>query len=169
MGKQRYRLERVQHIAHSRDTVFAFFADAGNLELLTPDFLHFRILTPRPIVMQPGTLIDYQLRLFSVPIRWRTRIDVYEPPTRFTDVQLLGPYRYWHHVHAFFDVPGGTLVVDRVDYELPFGCLGILAHGLVVRRTLEQIFDYRRACLEHHFVRTPSLINGDGRDTHHYG
>jgi hypothetical protein len=92
MGKQRYRLERVQHIAHSRDTVFAFFADAGNLELLTPDFLHFRILTPRPIVMQPGTLIDYQLRLFSVPIRWRTRIDVYEPPTRFTDVQLLGPY-----------------------------------------------------------------------------
>lgn len=169
MRTQRYRLERVQRIAHSRDTVFAFFADAGNLELLTPDFLHFRILTPLPIMMQLGTLIDYQLRLFSMPIRWRTRIDAYAPPTHFTDIQLLGPYRYWHHMHMFFDVPGGTLVIDRVDYELPFGCLGTLAHGLVIRRTLEQIFDYRRACLAHHFSRPHSLTTGGGRGSRHYG
>ena len=151
MRSHRYRLERAQCIPRSRDTVFTFFADAGNLELLTPDFLHFRILTPLPIAMQAGTLIDYQLRLFSIPVRWRTRIDTYEPPRRFTDIQLLGPYRYWHHEHAFFDVPGGTLVVDRVTYELPFDGFGTLAHDLLVRRTLERIFDYRRACLEHHF------------------
>lgn len=152
MPAHRYRLERTQYIPQSRDTVFMFFADPGNLELLTPDFLHFRILTPLPIAMQSGTLIDYQLRLFALPIRWRTRIDTYEPARRFTDIQLLGPYRHWHHEHTFLDVPGGTLVVDRVAYQLPFGGLGTLAHELVVRRTLERIFDYRRECLEHHFI-----------------
>jgi ligand-binding SRPBCC domain-containing protein len=151
MHSHRYRLERAQCIPQSRDTVFTFFADAGNLELLTPDFLHFRILSPLPIVMQTGTLIDYKLRLFSIPIRWRTRIDAYEAPRRFTDIQVMGPYRYWHHEHAFFDVPGGTLVVDRVNYELPFGGLGTVAHEWVIRRTLERIFDYRHECLEHHF------------------
>ena len=154
MRSPRYRLERIQCMPQSRDTVFAFFADAGNLELLTPDFLHFRIRTPLPIAMQSGTLIDYQLRLFAIPIKWRTRIDTYEPPCRFTDIQLRGPYRYWHHLHAFFEVPGGTLVVDRVDYELPFGVLGTVAHTWVIRRILARIFDYRRAYLEHHFGHT---------------
>lgn len=162
MRLKRYKLERVQCIPYARDKVFAFFADASNLEFLTPDFLHFRILTPPPISMQPGVLIDYKLRLFAMPFRWRTRIDSFEAPIQFTDTQLLGPYRYWHHVHEFYDLPGGTQVVDRVEYELPFGWLGTLVHKVAVRRTLEQIFNYRRQRLKQFFVDpsdNPDQIN----------
>jgi hypothetical protein len=138
-----YRLERRQHIARGIEEVFAFFADAQNLASLTPDFLHFHILTPQPLVMQVGTLLDYQLRLFGIPFRWRTRIDTFDPPYRFADVQLRGPYRLWHHTHVFQSVPGGTCMLDRVDYALPFALLGAIAHGMFVRRTLQKIFDYR--------------------------
>jgi ligand-binding SRPBCC domain-containing protein len=148
MSAGTYRLERVQLIPRARDEMFAFFAEAANLERLTPGFLHFRILTPGRIRMQPGTLIDYQLQLYAVPFRWRTRIETFEPPQRFTDVQLVGPYRRWHHLHEFFEVPGGTLVVDRVNYELPLGVFGTLAHELFVRRLLDGIFAYRRERLQ---------------------
>jgi len=138
-----YRLECCQHIPRGWEEVFAFFAEAHNLEHLTPAFLRFRIVTPLPILMQAGTLIDYQLQLFGVPLRWRTRIETFEPPQRFTDVQLHGPYRLWHHTHEFRQVPGGTCMVDRVDYALPLAMLGTLAHLVFVRRTLRQIFAYR--------------------------
>ena len=138
-----YQLERQQLISQPSDVVFAFFAEAANLEMLTPEFLHFQILTPLPILMQAGTLIDYTLRLFRIPIRWQTRIETFDPPYRFTDIQLSGPYRKWHHQHEFQEVPEGTLVLDRVDYMLPLGPLGTAAHAIFVRHMLKQIFDYR--------------------------
>lgn len=138
------RLTRRQFIPRPVEAVFPFFADAMNLEAITPPFLHFKILTPTPFTIAPGSLIDYRLRLFGVPIYWRTRIETFEPNRRFTDLQLRGPYRRWHHLHEFTPVDGGTLMTDCVDYELPFGPLGALAHPLFVRRTLEKIFDFRR-------------------------
>jgi ligand-binding SRPBCC domain-containing protein len=124
-----------------REQVFAFFADARNLEAITPPWLAFRITTPGPIVMEPGALIDYRLRLRGVPIGWRTRISAWEPPHRFVDEQLRGPYSLWQHEHTFEDVDGGTLVSDRVTYS-HFG--GRLINGLLVRPDLERIFAYRK-------------------------
>jgi ligand-binding SRPBCC domain-containing protein len=137
-------LERSQVVARPRSDVFAFFADARNLEAITPAFLHFEILPPIPQVIRPGTLIDYRLSLFGVPFRWRTRIEAVEPEARFVDVQVRGPYRLWHHSHSFEDVPGGTRVGDRVRYALPLGLLGEAAHPIFVKRTLDRIFDHRR-------------------------
>ena len=141
---RRYRLERSQFIPRPRPEVFAFFANAENLERITPGFLRFRIVTPRPIPMHAGALIDYELRLYGFPIRWRTRIETFEPGSSFTDAQIRGPYRLWWHRHEFVAVEGGTQIRDIVQYELPCGWLGVAAHGLFVRRTLEQIFDRRR-------------------------
>jgi ligand-binding SRPBCC domain-containing protein len=143
MGRA-YLLERAQFVPYPRAEVFAFFAHAQNLEQITPSFLRFRILTPGPISMRPGALIDYRLQLFGVPVWWRTRIEVFEPPVRFVDVQLGGPYRRWRHTHKFEDTPGGTVVHDRVEYELPLGPLGALARALFVRPALKRIFDHRR-------------------------
>ncbi|MET0411338.1 MAG: SRPBCC family protein [Polyangiaceae bacterium] len=137
-------LERVQRIPRPRSQVFAFFADAGNLERITPGFLNFRILTPQPIEMKAGALIDYQLSLYGVPLSWRTRIETFDPEDSFSDVQLSGPYRSWHHRHEFKDDAGGTEMRDVVRYELPLGPLGSLARVLFVRRSLERIFDHRR-------------------------
>jgi ligand-binding SRPBCC domain-containing protein len=128
--------------------VFAFFSDAANLEAITPDFLRFRILSPLPIAMRPGARIDYQLSLFGVPFRWRSRIEDWEPGRRFVDVQERGPYLRWHHTHEFDAVPDGTRVRDTVRYALPLGPLGALAHGLFVRRQVEGIFDHRRRRIE---------------------
>jgi ligand-binding SRPBCC domain-containing protein len=137
-------LERAQLVPRPRAEVFAFFADAHNLEAITPSFLRFRILTPAPIPMTPGTLIDYRLSLAGIPFGWRTRIEEYVPGERFVDVQLRGPYARWHHLHTFEDAAGGTWVRDRVEYALPLGPLGALAHALFVRRALARIFDHRR-------------------------
>lgn len=139
-----YRLERVQLVPRSVEEVFAFFAEVQNLETITPPFLRFRILTSLPVHLVPGSVLDYRLQLFHLPLHWRTRIELYQPPWCFTDVQLAGPYRYWHHVHVFVPMPGGTLALDRVDYALPYGWLGRLTHAVCVRRLLERIFDYRR-------------------------
>jgi ligand-binding SRPBCC domain-containing protein len=141
-------LERIQVVPRPRAEVFAFFADAHNLERITPGFLRFRIVTPAPIAMHAGTRIDYRLSLFGVPFGWRTLIERYEPGRRFVDVQLAGPYRRWHHLHEFEDAPGGTRMLDRVEYELPLGPLGDLAHALVVRRQLRAIFDHRRRAID---------------------
>ena len=138
-----YTLEREQIIERPRREVFELFADAANLERITPRFLHFRITTPLPIIMAEGTLIDYRLSLFGVPFGWRTRIDRFEPTRCFVDSSVRGPYRLWEHTHTFADVPGGTRMTDHVRYALPLGVLGVVAHGLVVRRTLARIFDFR--------------------------
>ena len=143
-----YRLERVQLLARPVAEVFAFFAEAQNLEALTPPFLRFHLLTALPLRLTAGSLIDYRLQLFRLPFHWRTRIELYQPPWGFTDVQIAGPYRHWHHLHAFFAVPGGTLALDRVVYALPYGLLGQMLHAVCVRRLLERIFDYRRQQLQ---------------------
>jgi ligand-binding SRPBCC domain-containing protein len=144
-------LEREQLVRRPLHEVFAFFADAANLEQLTPPRLHFKILTPLPIAMKAGALIDYELRLFAVPFRWRTLIETFEPMHRFSDVQLRGPYRTWHHVHEFEAVPEGTRMRDRVEYEVPFGPLGEVARGVFVTRQVESIFDFRRSAIERIF------------------
>lgn len=141
---KRFLVEREQIIPRPREEVFRFFSDAANLERLTPAFLRFSIISPKPIAMRTGALIDYRILLFGVPVRWRTRIEEFEPGRRFVDLQLSGPYRFWRHTHEFFDHPGGTRMTDRVEYEVPLGPLGVLAREVFVGRTLERIFDYRR-------------------------
>ncbi|MDE3069335.1 MAG: SRPBCC family protein [Acidobacteriota bacterium] len=131
----------------SLDEVFAFFAQARNLELLTPSWLSFEVLTPEPIEMRRGTIIDYRLRLHGLPLRWRSRIEAWEPGRRFVDLQLRGPYRLWHHTHEFEACEGGTLIRDRVRYALPLGALGDLVGRLLVRRDLERVFDFRRTAI----------------------
>lgn len=139
-----FHLRREQLVPRRIDEVFAFFSDAYNLELITPAFLRFRVLTPPPLAMGEGAVIDYRLSLLGVPFRWRTGIESWEPGRRFVDVQLRGPYRLWRHAHDFLPVEGGTLVRDEVTYRLPLGPLGRVAHALLVRRQLRAIFDHRQ-------------------------
>ncbi|HEY1502188.1 MAG TPA: SRPBCC family protein [Acidobacteriaceae bacterium] len=146
-----YWLERSLLIPRARPEVFAFFSDAFNLERITPTFLHFHILTPPPIAMRAGTLIDYELRLYGVKFHWKTRIVAFDPPFSFEDEQEKGPYRRWHHRHDFEEVPGGTVMRDRVDYDLAFGPLGALARRLFVRQSVEKIFDHRNATIQEIF------------------
>ena len=138
-----YTLERTLVVPRPIDEVFPFFADAANLERLTPPLVGFTILTPPPIVMQTGTLIDYKIRVNGIPLRWRTLIESFDPPHSFVDTQLRGPYAHWHHTHTFREVSGGTELGDRVEYALPLGPLGKIAHALFVKRQLRTIFDYR--------------------------
>ncbi len=147
MSSRQFLLEREQVIGRPRPEVFAFFADPDNLQALTPSSLGFHILTPRPIAMRAGAVIDYDLRLLGIPFRWKTLIDVFEPNERFVDVQLQGPYARWRHTHEFRDAGGHTSVHDRVEYVMPLGWLGDAARGLFVRRALEGIFDYRAAMM----------------------
>ena len=137
-------LEREQILPAGIDQTFAFFADASNLEALTPPWLHFRIVGTGEIEMAEGALIEYRLRLHGVPIRWRTRIEEWCPTERFVDRQISGPYELWHHTHTFRERDGATEMRDLVCYRLPFGPLGEIGHRLLVRRDLERIFDYRR-------------------------
>jgi ligand-binding SRPBCC domain-containing protein len=146
MAKE-FRLSRSQRILRPLPEVFAFFADAQNLEALTPPFLRFRILTPLPIELRTGTRIDYSLSLWGVPLRWRTRISAWEPSSRFVDEQEAGPYAYWHHLHEFEPEGDATRMRDEVSYRLPLGPLGELAHALWVQRQLRAIFDYREAAI----------------------
>lgn len=137
-------LERTQDLPRPLEEIFAFHERPENLQELTPAFLDFRILTPSPVPMHVGSLIDYRIRLFGVPMRWTTRIAAYEPGASFVDEQLRGPYRLWHHTHLFTRLPGGgTRIVDRVAYDVGWGPLGDVAHALFVERALARIFQYR--------------------------
>lgn len=131
-----------------RDQVFAFFADAHNLQTITPPWLNFEVLTPAPIAMRPGALIDYRIRVHGLPIRWRTEITEWNPPYHFVDLQLRGPYTHWHHTHNFEERHGGTLCLDDVRYR-PRG--SALVNWLFVRRDVESIFAFRTERLDHIF------------------
>jgi uncharacterized protein YbjT (DUF2867 family)/ligand-binding SRPBCC domain-containing protein len=138
-----HTLTASQLVPHPHDEVFAFFAEPGNLARLTPPAMQFEFLTDDRR-MHPGLILDYRLRpLFGVPVRWQTLIDRYDAPRSFHDLQARGPYRAWRHTHTFEAVDGGTLVRDEVEYELPFGPLGEVAHRLAVRRQLTEIFRFR--------------------------
>ncbi|HVF91544.1 MAG TPA: SRPBCC family protein [Blastocatellia bacterium] len=139
-----YVLERSQVIHRSRGEVFAFFGDAFNLERITPPLLHFRVLSYAPVKMRAGALLDYRLALFGVPFYWRTLIESWTPEESFVDTQIKGPYRLWRHTHTFEALsPETTLMRDRVEYGIPLGILGRIAHRSFVAGTLKKIFDYR--------------------------
>jgi ligand-binding SRPBCC domain-containing protein len=138
-----YVLERRQWLPLALGETFAFFAEPANLPRITPPWLGFRILTPPPLVMSPGLTIDYRVRVMGWPVHWRSLISEYDPPRAFRDVQLVGPYRTWDHGHRFWEEDGGTVVHDRVVYEPPLGSLGALLNTLVIRRQLDEIFQYR--------------------------
>ena len=143
-----HRLQREQVLACPLPEVFAFFSGARNLERITPPWLTFQVLTPEPISMRVGTLIEYRLRIHGIPLNWTTRIEEWEPGVGFVDRQIAGPYRLWHHRHSFRAQGETTVIIDAVDYALPFGILGESAHGLFVRRDLERIFAYRQDAAE---------------------
>ena len=124
--------------------VFPFFAAAENLELLTPSFLNFRILTPKPIVMAAGTRIQYRIRIHGIPVHWESEITGWNPPYFFSDDQLRGPYRRWHHEHSFKERDGGTLVSDAVEYAVPGGSF---INRFFVAPDIRRIFAHRTATL----------------------
>jgi ligand-binding SRPBCC domain-containing protein len=137
-----------QFIPLPQEQVFAFFSDATNLEAITPPWLNFEITSPQPIDIHEGVVIDYRLRVRGIRLNWRTLIRTWDPPHRFVDEQIRGPYRLWHHEHRFERVDGGTRMQDRVRYA-PIG--GALINALFVRRDVERIFQYRARQLEQRF------------------
>ncbi|MBC8328337.1 MAG: SRPBCC family protein [Planctomycetes bacterium] len=143
-----YQLQSRQRLPRPRGEVFAFFSDAANLQELTPRRLRFEVLTPAPIRMERGALIDYRLRVRGLPLRWRSLISDWQPPERFEDTQLRGPYRQWVHLHRFVDEGETTLVEDVVRYRVPGGRL---AHAILVRSNLLAIFRYRWRILAQRF------------------
>jgi ligand-binding SRPBCC domain-containing protein len=150
-------LERSQRVPLSVEDAFAFYGNADNLQQITPPWLRFRILDPRPRALSAGARLQYSLVLHRFPIRWITEIDIWEPPHRFVDFQVRGPYRIWEHTHVFEPVERGTRLIDRVRYAIPYGPLGMLAHVAFVRRDLRRIFDYRRDAV--------AALLGDGAAT----
>jgi len=135
-------LEVKQWLPRPRDEVFPFFADAFNLERITPPLLRFRVVSTSPIEMRQGTLIDYRLRIHGLPVRWQSEITIWEPPHRFVDEQRRGPYRQWCHEHSFEERDGGTVCRDVVRYAAPGGTL---VHRWLVEPDVRKIFEFRRA------------------------
>ncbi len=142
-----YTLNRKQVVSRPLENIFTFFTKAENLALITPPSLAFRVLTPSPVTVERGRIIDYTIRLLGVEVRWRSMITTYEPPLYFVDEQIMGPYSFWHHAHTFERRGTSTVIHDQVRYALPLCLSGIpqdLLHRLYVRPNLQHIFDYRR-------------------------
>lgn len=154
-----YTLGRSQFIPGDPGLVFRFFESPRNLERITPPWCRFRIESSTDDPVRVGTRIAYRLRIGALPIRWVSVIAEYRPGDAFTDVMLRGPYRRWSHQHRFRAVEGGVEMTDHVEYEMPFGILGRLAHRLWVRNQLESIFDYRTAVISElfHPIDAPHL------------
>ena len=140
-------LQREQYLERPLPAVFEFFSAARNLEALTPPWLSFQVITPEPIDMHDGTVIDYRLSVHGVPLRWTSRIESWEPNVRFVDRQIKGPYALWHHTHDFESLGSGTLIRDTVRYSIGFGLIGEVVHALEVQRDLDNIFAHRRSAV----------------------
>lgn len=153
-----WRLQATQILDHPIEDVFPFFADAHNLEEITPSLLNFEVLTPKPIEMRKGLILDYRLKVRGIPIRWRTEIPEWDPPHKFVDNQVRGPYRLWHHTHTFETIDGGTrtLCTDVVRYRPRGWLLAPIVNKLFVQRDVEKIFRYRFAKLEERFAPKPA-------------
>lgn len=147
----------VQDLLAPRGEVFRFFSDPANLEALTPPWLCFEVLTPRPLPQGEGALFDYRIKVRGLPIRWRTLIETFVPGQTFVDRQIAGPYALWHHTHRFEDLPdGGTRMTDQVRYRLGWGIIGRIVTALWVRQDIERIFAYRQQVLAERFKPTPA-------------
>lgn len=151
MKTQPYIFRSDQFVPRPLNEVFEFFSRAENLQQLTPPWLHFHILSVDPQLVRKGTLVRYFLRWRIFPIRSTTGIIDWDPPHRFVDLQLKGPYKLWHHQHRFIPEGNGTRILDEIEYRLPFGILGRLAHVVNVKRDIEGIFDYRKQAVERRF------------------
>ena len=139
-----YTLKKEQIIPRNILDVFDFFSKPENLSVITPSKMGFKILTPSPIEMKEGALIDYTVKIIGLPIRWTTLITKYDPPNLFIDQQLKGPYSMWHHTHNFKKLNDNeTLIEDIVVYSVPYSFIGGLIHSLYIKRDLEKIFSYR--------------------------
>lgn len=136
-------LERTTYVKENINEVFSFFSNAENLNKLTPPALGFRIITPSPITIRKGTIIDYKIKLNGIPFRWKSEITVWDPPHLFADEQLKGPYQYWRHEHKFEQKDGGTLITDIVKYRSPGWIFEFIPHHLIVKKKINQIFDFR--------------------------
>jgi ligand-binding SRPBCC domain-containing protein len=154
-------------VPQPRKVVFPFFANAGNLQRLTPPWLHFEIISD-DLDTRQGLLLDYRIRLHGIPVRWRTRIDVWEPPFRFVDVQLHGPYRQWIHEHTFREQAGGTMCCDVVRYSVPGGrWIERIVHSAMVKSQIDRIFAFRQLEIRKIFAAEASShadeVNSNGR------
>ena len=147
-----YVIERRLWLPRPRPEVFAFFADPGNLARVSPPPADLRWLAPPPASLGAGAVLDFSIRLCGLPVRWRVFVREFDPPYRFIDAQLWGPFARWEHRHLFFEGPPGdatgTWVEDRVTYRLPLGSLGRLAHALGAGRSIARVFDYRARRLQ---------------------
>ena len=151
MSGRAHTLRRTQVVPAPLDEAFAFFADPYNLETITPPWLRFRIVEA-PAQVERGVLIRYRLKLFGIPIGWLTEITAWEPPGRFIDKQIRGPFKLWEHLHTLAATDDGTEISDEVRYRLFLGPLGELVRRLVVRRWLDSIFDYRTRAVAEWFA-----------------
>lgn len=150
-----HTLHKEQFVTHPLRDVFAFFEKPENLATITPPSMGFRILSPPPIEMKQGAVFEYSVKVMGVRLRWKSLISAYTPPFSFVDEQLVGPYKFWHHTHAFSEVDGGTRISDSVRYAMPFGVIGNLIQKLVVKRQLDGIFCHRARVIN-------SLFEGKG-------
>lgn len=148
-----YTLSKELFIKKPLSEVFSFFDRPENLAVITPGNLNFKILTPAPIKMKAGTVIDYIIKVSGIHFHWRTLITAYEPPYSFVDEQLKGPYAFWHHRHIFSEYNDGTLMKDIVSYAIPFGIFGKLAHFLFVKKRIDYIFNYRTQAINDLFSK----------------
>jgi ligand-binding SRPBCC domain-containing protein len=163
-----YILKREQVVPKPLETIFPFFTKAENLALITPPSLAFRVLTPSPVIMEQGKIIDYTVKLLGVEIRWRSMITKYEPPICFVDEQIKGPYSFWHHRHTFERRNTSTIIHDLIRYALPLSLTkapGGLLHRMYVKPNLEEIFDYRRDVIARMFGGGGGQASTDATET----
>ena len=148
-----YTFKTEQIIDSKIDNVFEFFSRPENLEKITPPSMGFNIITPKPIIMKEGAIIDYIVKIMGFPTRWRTMITSYKKNEMFVDEQLKGPYSYWHHKHSFEEVNGKVKIIDEIHYALPLQILRELVHLLIIKPQLKRIFSFRFKVIEERFKK----------------